>query len=82
MRPVSELLVLLADGQASPVQISEVTVMPLAGAGMLTEAVEHAPPPLGATYVAKARGRQLLVDSDEMDELVEHGAAFDQGVAA
>lgn len=82
MRPVPELLSLLADGQTSPVEISEVSVVPLAGAGMLTDAVEHAPPPLGATYVARARGRQLLVDTDEMTELVEQGAAFDQGVAA
>lgn len=82
MRPVPELLALLADGQASPVEISEVSVVPLAGAGMLTDTVEHAPPPPGATYVARARGRQLLVDADEMAELVEQGAAFDQGVAA
>jgi hypothetical protein len=82
MRPVNELLTLLADGQSAPVEITEVSVVPLAGAGMLTDTVEHAVPPLGATYVARARGRQLLVDSDEMDALVGGGAAFDQGVAA
>src|SRR5512144_2240189 len=80
MRQVPELLTLLADGQTSPVEVSEVSVVPLAGAGMLTDAVEHAPPPPGANYVARARGRQLLVDADEMSELVEQGAALDQGV--
>jgi hypothetical protein len=82
MRAIPELLALLADGQTAPVEIAEVTVVPLAAAGMLTDPVEHATPPLGATYVARARGRQLLVDTDEMDALVASGAAFDQGVAA
>lgn len=81
MRALPELLQLLGDGQAAPVDITEVNVVPLVGAGMLTETVD-APPPPGATYVARARGRQLLVDVDEMDALTAAGAAFDQGVGA
>jgi hypothetical protein len=80
MRQVQELLGLLADGQAAPVEVTEVTVAPLAAAGMLTETVDHVPPPPGAAYVARARGRQLLIESDEMTALREAGAAFDLGV--
>jgi hypothetical protein len=79
MRQVPELLGLLADGQATPVAATEVTVAPIAAAGMLTEHVEHAPPPPGAAYVARARGRQLLIEADEMAALREAGAAFDLG---
>jgi hypothetical protein len=79
MRPETRLLDLLADGRAAPVLITEVSVVPLVGAGMLTELIEIEPPPPGANYVARARGRQLLVTPEEMTALVEAGAAFDQG---
>ena len=80
MRQVQELLGLLADGQAQPVEVTEVTVLPIAAAGMLTETVDHVEPPPGSAYVARARGRQLLIDADEMSALRDSGAAFDLGV--
>jgi hypothetical protein len=82
MRPVTRLFDLLADGQAAPVLVTEVSVVPIAGAGMLTEVVEAEAPPPGANYVARARGRQLLVTPEEMTALVEAGAAFDPGTSA
>ena len=82
-RSIQEILVELSGGQPAPVELTDVTVCPLAAAGLVAHD-DHdpsSPPPTGATYVARSsNGRHLFVDVDEMGALRDAGAHFDPGV--
>jgi hypothetical protein len=80
MRTVDQLLQIIGEGEAPPITITDVSVVPLAAAGMV-EPLAHPSPP-GANYVARARAKHLLVDTDEMSALRAAGASFDQGLSA
>lgn len=86
VRSVEDLLGLLASGHMPSdhvpggdlLPVTEVVVGPLSAAGV-TEPIGGVETPAAGLYHARARGRHIVIDADEMHALRDAGAGYDDG---
>jgi hypothetical protein len=85
-RSVDDLLGILATGHPQSdhlpggdlLPVTEVVVGPLSAAGV-TEPIGGLESPAAGLYHARARGRHIVIDADEMHALRDAGAGYDDG---
>jgi hypothetical protein len=85
-RSVDDLLGILATGHSPAdhvpggdlLPVTEVVVGPLSAAGV-TEPIGGLESPAAGLYHARARGRHIVIDADEMHALRDAGAGYDDG---